>query len=292
MTPYRLIITHPGSAHKDELLACALIASQTGATIERRDPTEEELNDPTVALVDIGLQHDSSKGNFDHHQFPRDHEPTCALSLVLKNLGLYKDAKNYFNWLEMTEWIDCRGPNRATEHFNLPREALDRLQSPIDISILRFFALQEKINPQDALYEILSLIGENMIDFLVNMKKRINFLDTHGKFWTLENKDGTPFDVFFIPRTNPLPKEPASGISRYLDTKAADKNIVGLVYPDRRGDGYGLSRNHDCKNLEFTKIESQEDVHFAHTQGFIAKTTATDESRLQELMKNSWVTLD
>ena len=56
-----------------------------------------------------------------------------------------------------------------------------------------------------------------------------------------------------------------------------------MVYPDARGDGYGLKRNDDNSAIDFTRIEQEEDVHFAHRSGFIAKTSATDPERLQAL---------
>ena len=53
----RMILTHPGGAHKDDLLAVCILAAQHGAPIVRREPTSEELNDPEVAIVDIGGDH-------------------------------------------------------------------------------------------------------------------------------------------------------------------------------------------------------------------------------------------
>ena len=86
------IVTHPGSAHKDDFLATCVLISKYGAPVYRRDPAPEEIDDPSVALVDIGGSDDASRSNFDHHQYPRQHAPSCALSLVLEALGLYRDA--------------------------------------------------------------------------------------------------------------------------------------------------------------------------------------------------------
>ena len=57
-----------------------------------------------------------------------------------------------------------------------------------------------------------------------------------------------------------------------------------MVYPDRRGNGYGLSRHNDNLSIDFTRIADSEDVHFAHARGFVAKTSATDPARLRELL--------
>ena len=43
------ILTHPGGAHKDDLLAVCVLAALHGAPIERREPTEGDLDDPETA---------------------------------------------------------------------------------------------------------------------------------------------------------------------------------------------------------------------------------------------------
>jgi len=58
-----------------------------------------------------------------------------------------------------------------------------------------------------------------------------------------------------------------------------------MVYPDRRGDGYALSTYNDRSRFDFAELDQQDDVHFAHARGFVAKTTATDPERLRELLR-------
>ena len=65
------IITHPGSAHFDDVTAVSLIlATYPNAqfTIERREPTTDELENPDVWVVDVGDKFEPEKHNFDHHQ--------------------------------------------------------------------------------------------------------------------------------------------------------------------------------------------------------------------------------
>ena len=62
-------------------------------------------------------------------------------------------------------------------------------------------------------------------------------------------------------------------------------DVVGaIVYPDRRGAGYGISRYEDDPRLDFSQVEGEPDVHFAHKSGFMCKTSATAPERLRELM--------
>ena len=115
------IVTHPGGAHKDDLLATCVLIAIHGCAIERREPTPEDLADPEVGVVDIGETHDPALNNFDHHHFPREHAPSCSLSLVLQSLGVYEDAVKFCDWLEPAEWFDSRGPNRTAEWLGVPR---------------------------------------------------------------------------------------------------------------------------------------------------------------------------
>src|SRR5687768_10160191 len=110
MSPFRTILTHPGGAHKDEVLACSVLLAQQPVPVVRREPGPADLADLTICVVDVGHVHDPTLNNFDHHQFPKDHPPTCSLSLVLQHLGLYEEAREFCEWLEPAEWFDCRGP--------------------------------------------------------------------------------------------------------------------------------------------------------------------------------------
>jgi hypothetical protein len=41
--------------------------------------------------------------------------------------------------------------------------------------------------------------------------------------------------------------------------------------------------------MEFTRVENEEDVHFEHKKGFIAKTSASETGRLKELLEKAWM---
>ena len=79
------------------------------------------------------------------------------------------------------------------------------------------------------------------------------------------------------------------GLGRYVEDLGLEDDVVALVYPDRRGSGYGLGRFKDDKRMEYTLVGGEEDVHFAHNKGFIAKTSATEISRLRELIGKAFV---
>lgn len=274
-----LILTHPGGAHKDELLACCLLAAVHGVPIVRREPTAEDLADPGIAVVDVGGEHAPERHNFDHHQFPADHPPVCALSLVLQHLGVYEDARQFCDWLEPAEWFDTRGPNATAKWLGVERSALNKLSSPIDITVLRRFAKAKRLEPGEPLWEILSYIGQDLLDYLRELRSRIDFVAQHAEIWSSDGQE-----VLFLPRTDPLPDDPSAGIARYLESVGKNESIAALIYPDRRGSGYGLSRHNDSPQYDFTRIEQEPDVHFAHARGFVAKTSASEVNRLKVLL--------
>lgn len=274
-----LILTHPGGAHKDELLACCLLSAVHRVPIVRREPTPEDLADPTIAVVDVGGEHAPERHNFDHHQFPADHPPICALSLVLQHLGVYEDARQFCDWLEPAEWFDTRGPNVTAKWLGVDRDTMNKLNSPIDITVIRRFAKTKRLEPGEPLWEILSYIGQDLLDYLRELRARIDDVARNSEIWTFDEHE-----VLFLPRIEPIPEEPSAGIGRYLESIGKSSSIAALIYPDRRGSGYGLSRHNDDPRYDFTRIEKEPDVHFAHARGFVAKTSASEVSRVKELL--------
>ena len=274
------ILTHPGGAHKDEFLACSLLVAVHGIEVVRREPTPEDLTDPATAVVDVGGEHDPERHNFDHHQFPADHPPACSLSLVLQHLGLYEDARRFCDWLEPAEWFDTRGPVTTAQWLGVDRDTLSKLNSPVDVTLLRRFAKASRLGPGDPVWEVMRYIGEDLLEYLRSLRERLDFIAAHAELWSVGNEE-----VLFLPRTEPLPDEPSSGIGRYLDSIGKGAEVAALVYPDRRGSGYGLSRHNDDPRFDFTRIVAEPDVHFAHARGFVAKTSASGPERLRELLR-------
>ena len=284
----RSIITHPGSAHKDEFLACAVLLSQNRVPIIRREPSQSDLDDSNTAVIDVGGVCQPELNNFDHHQFPRNHTPTCALSLILQHLDLYKDTREFCPWLETTEWFDCRGPKGTSQLLGIDRDILSKLNSPIDIILLRRFGSQKRHLPGEPIWEIMRMIGTDLVEYIRSYRARVDFVRAHAEVWTLESA-GIHFKALFLPRTEPLPEEASAGLSSHVTTLGLENEVLALIYPDNRGEGYGLRRFKDSIQLDFRKLESEDDVHFAHIHGFIAKTSSTDCERLKRLVRYAFV---
>ena len=286
-TTVHTIVTHPGGAHKDDLLAVCVLAALHGCPIVRRDPTPEELDDPQVAVVDIGGVHDPARSNFDHHHFARDHAPTCALSLVLDHLGLYQDALKLCDWLETAEWFDSRGPKKTGEWLGVPRRAISQLNSPIDMTLLRRFAATTRLEPTDPLYAFMKMVGDDLLEYLRVARERLDFIDQRVERWTIPCGQDS-IEALFLPRTEQSADEPSAMLGSYIRARNLDGVIAAIVYPDRRGEGFGIGRYEDHPRLDFSKVENQPDVHFAHKSGFMCKTSASDPKRLKELVTIAW----
>lgn len=282
----KAILTHPGSAHKDDFLACCLLIARYALPVWRRDPEPADLDDPGILVVDVGGEHEPDRGNFDHHQFPAEHEPVCSLSLVLQHLGLYEDARTFCEWLEPTEWFDSRGPFATADWLGIERSVVNRLNSPVDITLLRRFAQKRELEPGDPVWEVMRMVGEDLFMYLRTLRERLDYVAAHATVLEVVG-EGSRVKVLYMPRTDPMPDDPSSGLGRYIEQ--IGEKIDGLIYPDRRGAGFGLSRHDDSDRLDFTRIADEADVHFAHARGFVAKTSATDLARLTELVARALV---
>lgn len=282
------IITHPGGAHKDEFLACCVLLANDSVSILRQEATDQELKDPQVVVVDVGHRHEPQLNNFDHHQFPRDAEPTCSLSLVLSKLGIYEDARSFCPWLEVAEWFDCRGPNDTADWLGLDREVVGKLNSPIDITILQGFAKQTEHNPGEPIWEVMQMIGKELVEYITGLRGRIDEVSKIEEVWELKH-GGEEFKVIFAPRTDPSIEEVSGALGWRVKELGLEDEVYVMVYPDGRGQGYGMKRFNDRAEIDFSRIEKESDVRFAHARGFIAKVEAVGIDRLKELIMKSIV---
>jgi len=275
------IITHPGQAHNDEFLAVAVLCSRYNVSlIERRDPTQEELDDPDYIVVDVGGRHDPDKNNYDHHQFPRDHKPICALSLVLENMGIIDDFRNVFPWLSVIEELDSKGPFAVAKRLGIPPDDLLALQNPIASGALAVFADVSRIVALDGLHWLLKSIGDGIMATFENTQDRLSLLKAGDL--TFQVGSVTCLDV----RSIPADQQPTLALELFCKQYSPIPVHV-TVTNDDRGPGFCLFRRNDDPRVDFSKINGHSDVIFAHANGFVAKTTPTAD--VSELIKLSLV---
>jgi hypothetical protein len=94
--------------------------------------------------------------------------------------------------------------------------------------------------------------------------------------------------ALFMPYTESPPEEVSSALGWHVKALGLEDQILALIYPDRRGEGYGMRRFNDDQHLDFSRLEEEADIRFAHARGFIAKTTSTEIGRLKTLLLKAY----
>lgn len=252
------IITHPGSAHRDELLAVAVLLANHGKPlpIYRRNPTEAELADPQIAIMDCGNQHDPELMNFDHHQYQGG---DCAFRLVMKHLGYHDVATELFPWYETTNDFDVLGPYATQKILGVGPDTVAALKSPLEEGILRLFGQMEVV--ESWLVKLLTQIGRGIIDKIFNLRFRMRELNEFASIITVQGVKG----IF-----STIENDPSLALNSFRMQTCPDATFS--ICPDDRGPGHILYRFDDDERIDFSRLAGDERIAFAHKGGFVAKT--------------------
>jgi len=254
------IVTHPGSAHKDDFLSASVLLATLGdAEVLRREPTEEDLNDPDTYVVDVGMEYSPQRHNFDHHQ---DSSLPCAFHLIMQHLGHHDAAMLMFAWYPHMSMMDVRGPYRTAEHLGVDTSVLFASTSPIDGYIISLFASLALLNKQNPLYALMKAIGEDLIAMIDRKMTRLELLKVKAKVFEVKHLKAVASQI------KESPKLAMELYLRFLD----DKDIVMSLTPSNRGEGWEMLRLGDNKVVDFRTIEKNPEVSFVHRNGFLAKT--------------------
>ncbi len=254
------IVTHPGSAHKDDFLSVSVLLATLGdAEIFRREATEEDLNNPDTYVVDVGQQLDPERHNFDHHQ---DRSLPCAFHLVMQHLGHHHAAMLMFAWYPHMSMMDVRGPYRTAEHLGVDSSILFASSSPIEGYVLSTFACLESLHAQNPLYDLMKDLGENMIALIGRKMERLERLKLEAKVIEVKHLKAVVSNI------NDSPKLAMELYLRFLD----DDNIVMSILPSNRGEGWELLRLGNNTIVDFRAIKKNPEIRFVHGSGFLAKT--------------------
>ncbi len=245
----QLIITHPGSAHFDEVTAVSLILAVHADTvfrIERREPAQVELDNPNVWVVDVGNRYDPETRNFDHHQVT---DCPAAFVLVAKYLGLL-ETLSVMPWWDFKDSVDRFGPVKSSIKYHIGDDLVNR--NPVETWLTASFAS----NPEAAL-PLLKSFGAHIIEDARILKSQIDFWKTSSRLV-----------IAGVPAIIGETMESA-GLEEF---RRLDENPPDIVISlDRRGKGWRLFR-YDGTPVNFSLISDHPEIAFAHTSGFMAKT--------------------
>jgi len=245
-----LIITHPGSAHFDEFFAISLVLAVNHDviyTIERRYPTKEELANPDIWVIDVGMTLEPNLKNFDHHQGT---DIPASFMLVADHLNLTATLR-IISWWEFKDKFDRTGPFEIADELGI--EDILPFINPIEDWFLELFEQNHgEIHP------MMRSFGQHVIT-------GARTLFSQFEFWKNSEKRIVKNKIVLIGLTND-----STGVQRYSSRMDPPAEIS--VSYDGRGEGWRLARLNKARGVDFSKLEGDEKIQFAHKTGFIAKT--------------------
>ena len=258
------IVVHPGGTHLDEIFAAGLICRDRGALpVHRREPTEDELADRDVWVVDVGRLHEPERRNFDHHQLPRDAAPECAMSLVAKHFGLHEVLLDR-PWYRAQIQIDSKGAVALAKTLGMKRLP-PKLASPMEEAVYRLWGSGGEGQVADEVVQIVTRLtgaaAENALAFGEDLK-------VCRSITSVRRIDGVP--VLFHEGSAD------NAVSDYLRDEWQDENneviALSVSVDPRAPHGLALYRFEDDPRVDLAKLDGDERISFAHPGGFIAKT--------------------
>ncbi len=176
-----LIVTHNGSAHRDDYLSCCVVAyhefstNQIRPVIERRLVMPEDLEDPKTYVIDTGGQWDPALRNFDHHQPDSRLAEKCALDLILEHVmepEALRGFRKMNEWIRMTTVQDTRGLSEAALYVGVNQKAFAIMRSPVELYMLKWFSEAWVVHPDSALYAAMLEVGRNLLASVPDIKSQ------------------------------------------------------------------------------------------------------------------------
>lgn len=311
------IITHGGKAHLDDVFACALALVDRawgslengraatvnaaladaceGVIIERRDPTEDELANTHILVLDVGSRYEPGKGNFDHHQFPRGTRES-AMSLYAASIGLpnagfngtaeYKPGsaeypgdslasflEDAYPWFRTRVTLDACGPFTAAKENDVEWSVVEKFLGPCEDVVLTMF---ENAEPE-ARVDVVKPLAEMILRRHRSWDRTVGMVKYDRPWWA----DGD-FTIADFTNADPEDVEACSDMfTRYVNGVA--------VFHDNRGEGLTLLRLRDDPRVDFTKVKDDPEVFFCHNGGFVVKTRTKNLNEAWRLVEGAYI---
>ncbi len=254
------IVVHPGSAHKDDFLSVSVLLSMLDVkAVYRREATPEDLADPYTYVIDVGMEYDADKHNFDHHQDPA---LPCAFHLVMKHFGYHERALLMFEWYGHMSMMDVRGPYRTAEYLGVDTSILFAASSPIDGYILSRFSRLQRLRQGDLFYLLMKEFGEDLLAMIGRKMERLERLKSEALVVPVKHLKAIVCAIS---------DDPKLSMDRYLKF-LDDKRVAMSITPSARGGGWEMLRIGDNMNVDFRAVADNPQVRFVHANGFVAKT--------------------
>lgn len=288
------IVTHAGKAHLDELMACAIaiahdrmFGGDSDFEIERRDPTESELEDSKILVLDVGGRYEPEKGNFDHHQLPRGSRDS-AMTLLAADLwipdgefvggyvpgdpefpvdSVAEFLSAVFPWFRRRAELDACGPFATAKAAGTDWATVASFLGPFEDMVLADFERDP--------VAVAAKLADMVVRKWEAYSRVVGAVRCDRPRWG----DGD-FEIADFTAADPKDAEEVSG--------ALTAKVRGVaVFHDNRGDGLTLLRLHDDPRVDFTRVGDDPEVAFCHANGFVVKTKSKDLGKAWGLVERA-----
>lgn len=283
----------------DDFLATSLLMHVHGLGneyVERREPTEEDFNDPEVWVVDVGEKLNYGLHNFDHHGmacpiglqgYMKDLEAKGSVSrkqspaafvLVLDYLMVHLDKTQVVDYNRMmtddffkaSSFIDAYGPVSA-------EKAKISIKNSFANFVVKKFLLYVGVAFWDDTFKRFS-----------EMEERANAASACSYGMIIPNAPDTKVLVFeWREKTLPAPIDECIDALRELK-RWADSYPDIMIMEDDRGEGWMVKKQHGLVGWNFRKLEKNPNIRFINGNGTVFKTTTrTPLSDVVSLLKET-----
>jgi hypothetical protein len=271
------IVVHPGGAHLDEILATGLICRERGVMpVYRREPTEEELADPEVWVVDVGNRHEPDHRNFDHHQLDSPGHPECAFSLVARHLDLH-ELLGSRPWYAAQIEIDVHGADQLAKDLGLGRTPPREFVSPLETALRHLWGAEAEGEVDAELVRAATTVASGLVDEALAFRK----VEEVRQTTQVRRIQGVPI----LWHETAVSNEVSEHLRHEWQAEHLEPIAASVSRDTRPPHGWALYRFGDDPRIDFGRIEGDPRLSFVHSKGFIAKTVP-DVSRkdIEELL--------
>ena len=264
------------------------------ASSSSRDPTDEELANPGIPVLDVGGHYRPELNNFDHHQFPKGTKES-AMSLYATSVGLPNGAfdgiaeyepdstkcpvdslasflEEAFPWFRTRIAIDACGPFATAKESGVEWGTIEKFLGPLEDVVLKMF---ENAEPE-ARVDVVKPLAEMILRKHQAWERVATTVKYDQPWWA----DGE-FTIADFTGANPEDVEACSDMFTYFVNGVA-------VFHDNRGEGLTLLRLRDDPRIDFTRVKNDPEVAFCHNGGFIVKTKSKDFDQAWLLIEGAY----
>jgi len=262
---------------------------------ESSDITEDDYDNPTIALLGVGGKNNAALRCFDE-EASDDANGKSVTGIILRYFDVYDVAVKAHPWVEYMELSFGRSPalfatkmaerieNKANSQLldfavRLSKKYTPALQSPIE---QWFIDIKHPWHNAEA-QELLAQIGRSIFESFNNVTDREVVLEQCRTFYVEGVK------VFDSTSIIPGDDNPTKYVNNYLNDNDHDVSVV--VSNDDRGEGTSFFRRNEDPSIDFSLLKEDADILYASDEGQLAKTKEKIcEESMASIIKRAVVT--